>query len=66
MDGATLAAAMIGAQVGRLQLGAAASMLRMSAEQDASVAKMIDAAQQNMQSLANVAAGVGGNLDVSA
>jgi hypothetical protein len=29
------------------------------------VVKLIDAAQQNVDRLANVAAGIGGNLDVS-
>jgi hypothetical protein len=66
MDISTIATALIGAQVGRLQLAVAAKMLRMNAEQGASIANMIDAAQQNIQRLANVAAGIGGNLDVSA
>jgi hypothetical protein len=38
----------------------------MNADQAASVAKLIDAAQQNFNSLANVAVGIGMNLNVSA
>ena len=66
MDVSALAAAMVGAQMGRLQLAVAAKMLRMNADQAASIAKVIEAAQQNLQNLANVASGVGTNLDISA
>jgi hypothetical protein len=40
--------------------------MRMNADQGAAVVKLIDAAQQNIDPLANVAAGIGTNLDVSA
>jgi hypothetical protein len=43
----------------------AAKMLRMNADSAASIVKVIAAAQQNMGRFANVAAGLGGNLDVS-
>jgi hypothetical protein len=49
-----------------VQLAVAAQMLRMSADSASSVAKLVDAAQQNLDRLANVATGVGTNLDVSA
>jgi len=65
MDPATLASAFIGAQVGRVQLAVAAKMLQMDAVNEQSVVGLIDAAQQNIDRLANVAAGIGGNLDVS-
>jgi len=65
MDPASLASALIGAQVGRVQLAVAGKLLRMDAINEQSVVKLIDAAQQNMDRLANVAAGVGGNLDIS-
>jgi len=65
MDPASLASALIGAQVGRVQLAVAGKLLRMDAINEQSVVKLIDAAQQNMDRLANVAAGIGGNLDVS-
>ena len=62
----SLIAALVGAQAGRVQLAVAAQMLRMSADSASSVAKLVDAAQQNLDRLANVATGVGTNLDVSA
>jgi hypothetical protein len=65
MDPAALASAFIGAQVGRAQLAVAAKLLQMDAANEQSVVGLLDAAQQNMDRLANVAAGIGGNLDVS-
>ena len=56
---------MVGSQMSQVQMAIAAKMLRMNADAAASVVKIIDAAQQNLQSLANVAAGVGQNLDIS-
>ena len=46
-------------------MAVAARMLRMNADAEASVVEVIDAAQQSMDRLANVAAGIGGNLDVT-
>ena len=66
MDIASLASAFIDAQAGQAQLAVAAKILKMNADQEASVAKLLDAAQANFSSLANVAAGIGGNLDISA
>jgi hypothetical protein len=40
-------------------------MLKMNASASADVAKLLDAAQQNFNQLANVASGIGGNLDIS-
>ena len=62
----SLIAAVLGAQTGMVQLAVAARLARMDADQGASVAKLVDAAQQTMDSLANVTAGIGTNLDVSA
>jgi hypothetical protein len=56
----------MGAQTGMVQLAVAARLARMNADQGSSVAKLIDAAQQNFTSLANVASGIGTNLNVSA
>jgi hypothetical protein len=64
MDPTSLVAAMAGAQASAAQMALAAKMLRMNADAAASVAQVIDAAQQNLQSLANVAAGVGQNLNI--
>jgi hypothetical protein len=40
-------------------------MLRMNADQVSSIANLIDAAAQNANRLANVASGIGGNLDIT-
>jgi len=66
MDPASLAAVLVGAQASQAQMAAAAMMMRMNADAAKSVVQVIDAAQQNMQSLANVAAGVGQNVNISA
>ena len=66
MDVAALAGALIAAQAGQAQLAVAGRMLRMDADQQASAAKLIDAAEQNMDRLANVAAGIGTSLDITA
>jgi hypothetical protein len=60
-----LVSAFIGARVGQVQLAVAAKMLKMDADAAQSVVKMVDAAQQNIDRLANVAAGIGGNVDIS-
>jgi hypothetical protein len=66
MDDVGLVSAFIAARMGQVQLAAAAKMLRMNADAAQSAGKIIDAAQQNMDRLANVAAAVGANLDISA
>ena len=66
MDMMSLVTALVGAQSGATQLAMAADMARMNQQDSSSVVKLIDAAQQNIGSLANVAAGIGTNLDVSA
>jgi hypothetical protein len=53
------------AQMGQLQMAIATKLLRMNADAAGSIAQIIDAAQQNMTSLANVSAGVGQNLNIS-
>ena len=62
---ASIAAAFVAAQVGQLQQAAAAKMMQMNANASADTAKLLEAAQQNFSRLANVTAGVGGNLDIS-
>jgi hypothetical protein len=62
MDVAALASAVVDARVGQIQLAVAAKMLRMNADNAASIAKVIDAAQQN---LAKLGAGAGINLDIT-
>ena len=65
MDSADLASAFITASAGQTQLAVAAKMLRMNADADQSVVKLLEAGQANIDKLANVASGIGGNLDVS-
>ena len=62
----SLVTAALGAQAGLTQFAVAGSMLKMNTQNAASVVKLIDAAQQNMNSLANVAPGVGTKLDITA
>jgi hypothetical protein len=66
MDTASLAAALVAAQMARVQLAMAARMARMQAQTGQSVANLINAAEQNMNRLANVAAGVGTQVDITA
>jgi hypothetical protein len=61
----SLVTAALGAQTGLAQLALAGSMLKMNTQNASSVVKLIDAAQQSMNSLANVAPGIGTNLDIS-
>lgn len=62
----SLLSAIVGAQAGMVQLAVAGRLMRMDADQGASIAKLIDSANQNANSLANVAENIGTNLDVSA
>jgi hypothetical protein len=65
MDPVSLATALVGAQVSNAQMAIAAKMLRMNADNAASIVQVLDAAQQNIASLANVGAGVGQNLNIT-
>ena len=66
MDPASIAAGLMAARMGQMQLVLAAKMLKMNADMASNAANLLDAASQNLNQLANVAAGIGGNLDVSA
>jgi hypothetical protein len=55
--------ALLGAQAGNTQLNLAADLMRMNADSDRSVVQLLDTAQK---SLANVAAGIGTNLNITA
>ena len=46
-------------------MAAAAKMMKINADAQASVVKVLEAAQDNMKALAATAAGIGGNLDIS-
>ena len=63
MDTGALAAAFAGAQTAQLQMAVAAKMMKMNAQAQGAVVQVLEAAQENMRAL--VAAGIGGNLDIS-
>lgn len=65
MDPTSLVSAMAGAQMGAVQSAMAAKMIKMNADAAGAITQVLDAAQQNINRLANVAAGVGQNLDIS-
>jgi hypothetical protein len=66
METASLISAFLAAQVGQFELAAAAFLANSNPDSGSSIAQLTAAAQQNFDPLANVAAGVGANLDVSA
>jgi len=61
----SLISAFFAAQVGQMQLAAAGYLAQNDPQGGSSVSQLLDAAQQNFNPLANVAAGLGTNLDVS-
>lgn len=65
MDPTSLASAFVGAQMSQAQMAVAAFMLRMNAQNSGSIVQVIDAAQQNMNNAANIAAGIGLNVNIS-
>ena len=66
MDPASLAAALVAAQMANVQMAFAARMARMDAQQGQSVANLIASAEQNMNRVANLAPGVGTQVDITA
>jgi hypothetical protein len=67
MDTVGLVTALMGAQTGMLQLAVAARLARMdSTDMSSSITQLVGAADQSANSLTNVAAGIGANMDVSA
>ena len=66
MDVGSIASAFVAMQAGQLQEAVAAKILRMNADASADAAKLLDAANHNFNNLANVASGIGGNLDITA
>ena len=65
MDISSIAAAFIAQQAGQVQMAVAAKMLRTNADSAQDAAKLLEAAQQNFDRLANVVSGLGVNLDVT-
>jgi hypothetical protein len=65
MDVGSLAAGLVGARMGQVRSSVAAHMLRMNADSAASIIKVIEAAQQNIDDLTSPGDGLGGNVDIS-
>jgi len=67
MDMMSLVSGLLAAQVGKVQMQVAATIMKSNADSEKSaVLTLLGAAQQSASSLANVGAGIGGNLDVTA
>jgi hypothetical protein len=63
VDIAALASASLAASTAQFQLALGGKLLALDINTDRSAVQLIDAAQQNIDRLANVLAGIGGNLD---
>jgi hypothetical protein len=50
--------------MGQVQMALAAKMLRMNADAAQAAVKVVEAAEQNFDRLANVAAGIGARVDL--
>jgi hypothetical protein len=61
----SLVSAALGAQAANTQLNLGADLMRMNADSARSVVQLLDAAAPN-NSLANVGAGIGTNLNITA
>jgi hypothetical protein len=66
MQSTSLISAFMSAQVGQVQLAAAGYLAQNDPESESSVSRLMDAAQQSSDSLANVAAGIGTKISVIA
>jgi hypothetical protein len=66
VDIGAVVSALLAARVGQMQLAAAAKIAKMQADNAGAVAKLVGAADQNMNRLASAAAGLGGQVDISA
>jgi len=67
MDMMSIVSGFLAAQAGSVQTQVAATLLKSNMDSEKSaVQTLLGAAQQNTASLANVAAGIGGNLNISA
>jgi hypothetical protein len=63
----SLVSGLLAAQAGSMQMQIAATVLKSNMDSEKSaVMTLLGAGQQNASSLANVAAGIGGNLDITA
>jgi len=62
----SLVSAMLGAQTSAARADTAVKFMRENADAAGAIANIVDAAAQTANALANVAPGVGTNLDISA
>jgi hypothetical protein len=65
MDTAALASGLIAARMGQAQVALAAKMVKINAEQAASIVQVLEAAQANMDRLVAAASGLGAAVDIS-
>jgi hypothetical protein len=65
MDTAALTSGLIAARMGQTQLALAAKIVKMNAEQAASIVQVLEAAQANMDRLVAAASGLGTAVDIS-
>ena len=67
MDMMSMVSSVLAAQAGNVQMQVAATMMKSNADAEKSaVLTLLGGAQQSMSSLANVGAGIGSNLNVTA
>jgi hypothetical protein len=67
MDMISMVSGILAAQAGNVQMQVAAAIMKSNADAEKSaVLTLLGAARQSASSLANVGAGIGGNLDVTA
>ncbi len=67
MDMMSTVSSLLAARAGNTQMQVAATIMKSNADAEKSaVLTLLGAAQQSASSLANVGAGIGGNLDVTA
>jgi len=73
MDSTAFVSGYISAQIGRVQLAAAASLLRTNddhrfgpAIEAASIVRLVDAAEAGIEQFANAAAGIGSRVNLTA
>ena len=67
MDTMSMVSGILDAQAGNVQMQVATAIMKSNADAEKSaVLTLLGAAQQSVSSLANVGAGIGGNLDVTA
>ena len=62
----SLVSAILGGQAGMTQQAMGIDVLRMNADNAGAIVKVLDAANQTARALANVGAGIGTKLDISA